>query len=399
MWDYRVHDLGDLPVGVGSSGVGPRRFGGAGLCVGAIRGVDTLVTEGASQRWTWQDGEPAPEFVSYQPIRVISTRKTSDFYDPSAKADQQYIAVYSDTTRLSSGYENTLDEIDQRPHKPIGVEVVQTSYSWSSPVARGFVIVDYQITNITNQPIEGMCIAYYADPDIYDWTEGTIENDTIRNNQFDDIVGLLSVAEGFVPGTLDTIMSVWAADNDGDPSGGVRWGSIASRDAFGVRVLRAPDNTQMAFNWFANDHTALIEWGPRRRSNPAIYGGSQGAPYGRSWSLLYNDQRRSGLRSSVRRPKHGRLRLAAPTIETGHCGQLSRWSRHSIHGVLWSAPRFAPPENRSTSLSRFCSATISIAHTRHISIRPFPESEPWAVSQRLGLSELHRKCTLGQLVL
>ena len=38
---------------------------------------------------------------------------------------------------------------DGRPHIPIGVEIRQESYSWSFDYAKDFILMDFQITNVS----------------------------------------------------------------------------------------------------------------------------------------------------------------------------------------------------------------------------------------------------------
>lgn len=247
---------------------------GAGMFFGCVRGLDTLVSEACDQRWPHYDWL-TPEYISYEPIHESSHRRSSPHFEFGATADQQFSAVYNDTTQLPSVYGSTLDEIEIRRHRPIGIEVRQNSYAWSNPFCRRFILIDYKITNVTNRIIARPAIGFYSDPDIITSTE---RDDTVSKAQLDDISALLPIAPGIVRGTVDTINVAWVADNDGDPAYDFSWRPNSARAAIGTRILRAP-GSEFSYNWFANNHSK-IEWGPRRESNRWVYMNSQGAPFG-----------------------------------------------------------------------------------------------------------------------
>ncbi len=236
----------------------------ASLVFGCVRGTDTLVSAFADRF-----GEPQVEFISYQPIRELSNSPASSAYDASALAEQEYYAVFFDTTV----FPNFIDAADGRRHKPIGLEIHQTSLSWSNGFASRFIIVNYWLKNIGKVPIENVAIGFEVNPAIYsDRTPhdvGTLGN----------ICGFLPVAEGIVKGMEDTVNIAWAACTTGDPAADGTFASYSVRGVLGVRALRSPSGGLPSFNWWAYTSDGG-SWGPRGAGVIAGASGSLGAPYG-----------------------------------------------------------------------------------------------------------------------
>lgn len=71
---------------------------------------------------------------------------------PGVQADQEGIAVYADTK--------------PPPAEQVGLEVTQHSYAWSTPDADAFVILAFEMKNITNGPLDPLYAALYCDWDV-----------------------------------------------------------------------------------------------------------------------------------------------------------------------------------------------------------------------------------------
>ncbi|MBI5866885.1 MAG: T9SS type A sorting domain-containing protein [candidate division Zixibacteria bacterium] len=138
-------------------------------------------------------------------------------------------------------------------NRPIGMEIHQTSYAWSSSYAKRFILVDYWIKNTSGRAIEDPCIGLETFP--------AVSNDLIRPGSIGQtIVGLLRTVPGTVPGTVETLNVAWAADNDGDPTRHSEFTYQCPTGALGVRVLRAPPGG-FSFNWWIPTETG--SWGPK----------------------------------------------------------------------------------------------------------------------------------------
>jgi len=202
-----------------------------GLWVGGIVGGDTLVSQSIYPLSNGSD-----EFAGFDSIRQSSDLPDSPFYDPKARSQQQLECGYYDTLVLTSR-----DESTGRLHKPLGLAVRQTSYSWLSAPYDDFIIIEYSIRNISSAVIESAYVGFFFDSDAWTWPRG--------GDASDDISGYLR-GEGIA----------YTTDNDGDPTGDSVWNAASCRGAFGVVPLRIdPAPCCTTFNWWT---FATSGWGP-----------------------------------------------------------------------------------------------------------------------------------------
>ncbi|GAB4317933.1 MAG: hypothetical protein Kow0074_06830 [Candidatus Zixiibacteriota bacterium] len=238
-----------------------------GLWIGGIVGNDTLVSINLNGQSDLLFGE----FTSFDSISESSNLPGSPFYDPGAHAEQQYHTRFTDTMIVGK-----IDEIEGRQHKPLYIEVSQTSYAWSSRIARQFVIVECWVRNIGDRPISGLAMGVFVDADVLNHVDGDLDIGPL-----DDITGFYewtpSVTDPEV--VKDRVNTAWLADNNGDPVGGV-YPFYSPRGAMGVRILRAPPVERLSYNWWVGGSTRY-DWGPVKMHarTPRIYGGL-GSPQG-----------------------------------------------------------------------------------------------------------------------
>ncbi len=247
-----------------------------GYWFGGIVGNDTLVSTAISGGSVQSD-----ELNSFAPIKVASTRRSSPFYDPgsmdslllehcstdslkkyyyylNARADQQYYAKFSDTLVL-----NATDEVEGRRHRPLGLEVSQTSYAWPDSFAQQFVIVELWIKNISGDmgnphAISNFVMGVFMDYDILNKIAPAAGGVAGYD---DDISGYLSSGANLLcPDAVDPLNVAWAADNDGDPSGD-KFPSSSTHGIVGIRFLRSPATKGMSFNWWTLSDP---QWGPAK---------------------------------------------------------------------------------------------------------------------------------------
>ncbi len=91
-------------------------------------------------------------------------RKSEAEYSEDAISEADYIAIYADTLTDSKYVPQNPEE--GRPHVPIGVEVVQKSYSWSYSYAEDFILLDFVIRNIGVNEIRKAFMGIYVDADV-----------------------------------------------------------------------------------------------------------------------------------------------------------------------------------------------------------------------------------------
>ena len=252
------------------------------IWIGAIKGRDTLVSVG-QDGWTAANSAemfalPFPEGEilerTNRPLlrAPVNSACEDAVFSLDAVSEQDFVAVYSDTVtnQLFVGR----DAVDGRPHIPIGIEITQESYSWSFDYAQDFILMDYQIRNISGEVINKLYMGLYMDHDVGHVSGGTVYDDDITG--FTHTVPS-AVGEGF----LDTVNIAWIADNDGDPTSG-RFNFNSSTGVTGVRVVRAPtEDVQFSFNWWISSGTASQDWGPNKANTQVNYvSGNLGTPEG-----------------------------------------------------------------------------------------------------------------------
>jgi hypothetical protein len=260
-------------------------FQGA-LWIGAVVGDDTLVSVGADG-WQWvNEMYPcADEEEERCGIERRSSRRSDPYFHEDAKSDLEYIAIYTDTL---NDPRYTPDDWDGRPYIPIGVEVTQHTYSWSVDYAADFIILDFQIKNITGwtpggeKTIENLYLGVYSD--------GDVGHKSNNEKHYDDICGYLKTATAhpctfcdidFI-GICDPIDLTYICDNDGDPVDGA-FVFTSPTGLLGTRVMKAPGqgNKQVSFNWWTGNGSAALDWGPMREATQRIFGtGGFGTPEG-----------------------------------------------------------------------------------------------------------------------
>ncbi len=287
--DYRIHDNGYLWTTVNNNGIIGNIFGFelpgerkqapsfyhptysriqhgyyAGLWVGGVVRGDTLVTVAMDVEWNyWEYRWPMefwPDSYPFGAIEVRSINPLSPYYHPQAKAEQEFIAVYTDTAERQNWVPYNI--YDSRPHKPMNIKVTQTSYSWSYKYARDFLLVDYIVHNLGVDTIYDAWIGIYY--------VGCVHH---RGEQpyapSDDLEGYIySVPHEYEECGNEAICAAYIVDNDGW-SWSFSWDFVKTTNAFAIAPLRLPKGAYLNnFNWWDNHFTTYFNWGPRQASTP-----------------------------------------------------------------------------------------------------------------------------------
>jgi hypothetical protein len=278
------------PLGVYPKGSNTTYLYKGALWVGAVVGRDTLVSTG---------NEFNNESREMHPIADIVRRSTLDLESPGssqAVSEQDYVAVYADIFRSGVAFPS-FDPLEVRSHKPIGIQVTQRSYAWSYSHTDDFVIIEFELQNVTNNILRDVYVGLYLDADVHiGQTNVNISPDPYGRKGMtggrDDISGFL-YAVPTVDGACtfrDTIALAWTADNNGD---------ARSADDFdvphviGIRFLNSGLlNRRLSYNWWVYNYNSLYDFGPQHRKNYRIMGNGLGTPYGdrRKYTLLSNGE-------------------------------------------------------------------------------------------------------------
>lgn len=256
-------------------------FAYIGLLIGAVLDGDTLVTTGSNFGLG-----PMEYFPSVCGVIEKLSPTAKDLFNESdsdvdgALSDYDVYVRYADT--LTDPQFIGTDPIDGRKHKPLGVEVSQSSFSWVSGPASHCVLIEYRITNINRvfRPqlgaaggLKDVFVGLSAwIPASYAWADSSIR---------DNLVGYVSSATSPVRADfVESFNTVWMADNDGDPDQ-TGFGRTSMPDAVAVSILRSPSShNDFTFNWWAGS-PYYQTWGPvQRRSKVEFVGGELGRPQG-----------------------------------------------------------------------------------------------------------------------
>ncbi len=247
-------------------------LGEGSLWIGAVRGVDTLVSIG-SDGW---DGRteffpravPNGGFIertsrSFLRSEPRLSRCPEVYFSEDAVSEQDLITYYYDT--VTNRQFVWPDIWDGRQHRPIGVEIEQKSYAWSFDYSRNFIIMDLALRNMTEDVIEQLYMGIFMDFDVG-------HSRLTFGPNWDDITGFIHTTPSLiVPGLLDTVNIAWTADADGDPLAG-QFRSLSVTGVAGVRVLKAPGpDIKFSFNWWASNPDPGRDWGPNKRNHKVVY--------------------------------------------------------------------------------------------------------------------------------
>jgi len=256
----------EYPVGSGTQYTFSSAF-----WIGAVVGRDTVVTVGADGWRIVREMEPLDaDFGGRMTRRSIMDPSSPEF--EGAMSEQDFICRYADTARNLTAN----DEIDGRPHRPLGIEVTERSYAWSYAYAEDFILFDYSIKNFSSRRLTRVYMGVYCDADVGDPGDA-------QGAAQDDICGFLhdipspKVSSGNCTGFRDTVNAAWIADNNGQFGQDVEVPNVTA-----TRIVRTPAETlDVSFNWWISSAAARRDFGPMKRATFRDLGtGAQGTPAG-----------------------------------------------------------------------------------------------------------------------
>ena len=284
--EYLTHNIGNISLGFDNKGrIFSVRFpsnsrhyylGFGGLWVGAVIGIDTVVSDATGlsvyegNTSFLMNGEFWPDPYPEGEVEIRSIDPASPYFSEEAKSEQDYFCVYTDTvTNTDLTY---IDTYDGRPHYPLGIEVTQKSFSWSYDYAGDFIIFDYSIKNIGDNYLRDTYIGLYFDLDAF----------SVSGSQYipydpanDDLCGMIDVFPSEDPCFPDdTVNMIYTIDNDGFPSEAGIFNRLSPVGAIGIRLLRTPsDSLRFSFNWWVSGYDDPEQnFGPR-------YGSTEDNPF------------------------------------------------------------------------------------------------------------------------
>ncbi|MDZ4723836.1 MAG: hypothetical protein SGI97_08030, partial [candidate division Zixibacteria bacterium] len=243
------------------------------LTIGGIVKGDTLCTRFGALELTTDPS--ARGLFSYQ---TIDTRQT--YYASEARSELDLVCQYVDTV-IRTPYPFTVGGYPENKHTPLGVKILQRSMSWSGSAVDDFILVTYELENVSTQTIKQIYVGIDVGPPI-------VFNPMDSNANF--YAGHLKdwqSPDGC--GYRDTVGVSYLIDTDGR-FGDREWSERTPRAAVGIRLLEAPSEAKRRnFNWwtggpiFVDGQPADLPWGPRRIPQPGEpfrdFGRGLGFPY------------------------------------------------------------------------------------------------------------------------
>jgi hypothetical protein len=121
--------------------------------LGAFTGVSAAVLDGSTGFSTTEGSEFTPAGTS---IALRSRVTTSPWYDPKAVSMLDYVTTFSD-------YPEKATTASLEDHRPLGVLVRQSVYTWNWTSLDDVVFLRYHIRNISKKALSGIWVGFYAE--------------------------------------------------------------------------------------------------------------------------------------------------------------------------------------------------------------------------------------------
>ncbi|MCH7975620.1 MAG: hypothetical protein IIC18_03580 [Bacteroidetes bacterium] len=133
----------------------------AGLWVGALRsdGLRTVRTAAITTSGGYSAGATGYEVVQASLFERRSSLPESPSFTPLAISQQDFVAAFVDTATVVPG---TLTPTPD-PQGQLGMHVESRSYAWSFPFTEYFVILEYEITNISSAAWDSVYVGIWED--------------------------------------------------------------------------------------------------------------------------------------------------------------------------------------------------------------------------------------------
>lgn len=140
-------------------------FSYAGLWIGGVvngeKRVSTAIVDGV-----FDSGQEGFEFFANSDIRIRSSISSTSqdsmaqYYSPAAISHQDFILDFKDYGATPN------DDLGMPNHNPLGIDVHLESYAWNFTFADAFVILNYQITNASNDTIKNIFAGIWTDASV-----------------------------------------------------------------------------------------------------------------------------------------------------------------------------------------------------------------------------------------
>ncbi len=255
---------------------------------GGVKGSDTLVTQS-------NYGELFSD-INYS---IQSNIEDHVLFSEDAISELETNSTGFDTSDVIATY-FPYYTYDTRQHKPLGLELKKSSYSWSYSYTEDFVLFELSVKNISSNPIKDF---YYT----FNAYEGSGYSPLLDVDGKDDIIGFLQnyTLDNACP-IDDKLNMMWIADGDGDPYEGQFLRKLTKingnyfRSATSVAgVFHLTDYSNVAigirtsYNWWASSSEDDKWFMPMRHTNSVqSYNKSSSHPFGDNlrYAIMSNNE-------------------------------------------------------------------------------------------------------------
>lgn len=133
----------------------------SGLWIGAIRsdGITTVRTGAVTVSNGYRPGSTGYEFAQSTPIFRRSRLPESDAFASAAISHLDYMATFEDTSAVLPGTSIQMPD----PQGQLGAEVSMISHAWNFPFTEYFVLVNFDIVNISDVAWDSVYVGLYHD--------------------------------------------------------------------------------------------------------------------------------------------------------------------------------------------------------------------------------------------
>ncbi|MBX2818043.1 MAG: hypothetical protein KTR29_00135 [Rhodothermaceae bacterium] len=133
----------------------------SGLWVGAVRsdGVISVRTGAVTVSNGYSPGRTGYELAQASPILVRSTLPTSDFFTPRAVSHQDFLTSFVDTATVVPATSIPMPDVQGR----LGLDIQQSVYAWNFPFTEYFVILNFDIVNVSDVALDSVWVGMYHD--------------------------------------------------------------------------------------------------------------------------------------------------------------------------------------------------------------------------------------------
>ncbi len=133
----------------------------SGLWIGARRsdGITTVRTGAVTVSNGYRPGATGYEFAQSTPIFRRSTLPESDAFTSAAVSHLDYLATFVDTSAVLPGTSIQMPDVEGQ----LGAKVNMESYAWNFPFTEYFVIVNFDIINISDAAWDSVYVGMYHD--------------------------------------------------------------------------------------------------------------------------------------------------------------------------------------------------------------------------------------------